>query len=789
MRLPRPLPDLRQRESSTEQELEETTFVVCRASPDSDHAADPDATGRLLYDPTTPRALLDRLSGSNPRSTGAAFTTTFAHAKTALAVGAIGLLALLTVACGSEEASPEPAEERPATQTTDRTDPEPSGSAARNVPTDTATPTNSSQSANAGSTESGGSSTPRQGSTAEPTGAPTTSAASEQSGPAEQPAPTGEQLKQAEVLYLEAELYLLNQRFHRASHSLDQAIAINPNLAEAYTLRGFTHTMLRDHDGAMQDFDKALAMGAENAGRAHAFRSYAHSEMGNYEDALADAETAREMIHHEDQFARADADLAQFTALYRSGDYATIDTYSLQRLPQGSTRDLNQNLAPYGLVKLYEHLDVHRNIDTILEADTHLLLNPDDVNFLRNRYIAHRDLRWHKKALEDLSKITELTEEDRRASLYVQRARIWAQIGDYEAIVQHAADLEPSRDIEAGALLAIAYWNLGDVQKATDSINAFDYSDPTALFYWDENYPPTNANDLNSSYSSDITAHLAIKGALLAVQERLEEGLKYLNIPACNDRIIAAADDVPITWHAGYSSEQPLHIIASQLADPWFNAKRYEHQWAEMSHAKAMWEWCDYPAELATDPEAGMWTTMALPSHVSQPNPPFPTRVSYNSRVSHPNFFDPIVISSDDPDLRLYMAAWAQFGLPYSSAIDMLRDIDQAIELGADNPNTHRIKAETHLAWALRRNPIHRPDSEERQAWTEHHYDQAVDAYATYESLASPLRWEAARYHFARGKVLGRLEMKQEAQSAYQQAFQHGFSEDAVKQALMELNR
>ena len=170
-------------------------------------------------------------------------------------------------------------------------------------------------------------------------------------------------------------------------------------------------------------------------------------------------------------------------------------------------------------------------------------------------------------------------------------------------------------------------------------------------------------------------------------------------------------------------------------------------------------------------------------------NPPFPTRVSYNSRVSHPNFFDPIVISSDDPDLRHYMAAWAQFGLAYSSAIDMLRDVDQAIELGADNPNAHRIKAETHLAWALGWNPIHRPSNEERQAWMEHHYDQAVDAYATYESLASPLRWEAARYHFARGKVLGRLEMKQEAQSAYQQAFQQGFSEEAVKQALMELNR
>ena len=272
---------------------------------------------------------------------------------------AAALISTTTVAaCGSEETVPEPAEERPAAQTTDRTDQGSSGSGTQNVAANAATPTNSRQSANADSAGAGGSTTPPQASRAEPTGAPTTPAASEQSGQAEQPAPTGEQLERAEDLYLEAELYLLNQRFHRAAHSLDQAIAINPNLAEAYTLRGFTRTMLRDHDGAMQDFEKALAMGAENAGRAYAFRSYTHSEMGNYDDALADAETAREMIHHEDQFARADADLAQFTALYRSGDYATIDTYSLQRLPQGSTHELNQNLAPYGLVKLYEHLDV-----------------------------------------------------------------------------------------------------------------------------------------------------------------------------------------------------------------------------------------------------------------------------------------------------------------------------------------------------------------------------------------------------------------------------------------------
>ena len=589
---------------------------------------------------------------------------------------------------------------------------------------------------------------------------------------------------------MEAELYLWNQRFHRAAHTLDEAITINPNLAEAYTLRGFARTMVRDHDGAMQDFETALEMEAQNAGRAYAFRSYSHSEMGNYEDALADAERAREMANYEDQFARADADLAHFTALYRSGDYGSIDTYSLQQLPQGSTRELNENLGPYGLVKLYEHVDLRGNIETLLEADTHLLLNPDDTGFLHKRHNAHRNLRWHAPALQDLSKIIELTGEEHRANLYVLRARTWTQIGDYEAVIENAGSLDPSRDVEAATLLAIAYWNLGDVQKATDAVDAFDYSDPTGLFHWDEDRPPNDANALYPDNSYEVTAHLAVKGALLAAQGQLEEGIKYLNLPACNDKIITAAeDDVPVDWYQGYSGETALHMIATQLANPLLNAKRHDTQWTQMEQAKAMWEWCDYPDEFTADPEAGLWATMVLPAQVNQPNPPFPTRVSYTSSLSHPNFFDPIVIASDNPSLYHYMAAWAQSGLSYSTAVDILRDIDRAIELGDDNPHAHRIKAETHLAWALGRNPVLRPDNEARPAWTEHHYNQAVDAYSTYESLETPARWEAGRYHFARGKVLGRMEQKQEAQSAYQQAFQQGFGEEAVKEALMELNR
>ena len=156
-----------------------------RVGPAPDRAPLPAAEGH-----TSKHALLGWLSnfrlGSAPRGSRV-------RRRALLPLVAAALITATAVAaCGSEETAPEPAEERSATQTTDRTDPEPSESADRNVPTGEATPTNSRQPAKADSAASGGSITPSQGGRAEPTGAPTTPAASGQSGEAEQPAPTGE---------------------------------------------------------------------------------------------------------------------------------------------------------------------------------------------------------------------------------------------------------------------------------------------------------------------------------------------------------------------------------------------------------------------------------------------------------------------------------------------------------------------------------------------------------------------------------------------------------------------
>ncbi len=105
MRLPCPLPDLRSRAASADRELEETRFVVCRAPTGNDFCSP-----TLLSEPANAP---DHPLGSNPRSTGTASTPTVVNVKTTLVMGAIGLLALMVMACGPGDAPSSPEADRP----------------------------------------------------------------------------------------------------------------------------------------------------------------------------------------------------------------------------------------------------------------------------------------------------------------------------------------------------------------------------------------------------------------------------------------------------------------------------------------------------------------------------------------------------------------------------------------------------------------------------------------------------------------------------------------------------
>jgi TolB-like protein len=78
----------------------------------------------------------------------------------------------------------------------------------------------------------------------------------------------------------------------RAIVLADRAIALDPNLAEAFAARGFALFHLGvSSDRAVGDLTRAVAL-RPNSGEVHAFYSSALSDAGRDEDALADAQTA-----------------------------------------------------------------------------------------------------------------------------------------------------------------------------------------------------------------------------------------------------------------------------------------------------------------------------------------------------------------------------------------------------------------------------------------------------------------------------------------------------------------
>jgi tetratricopeptide (TPR) repeat protein len=75
---------------------------------------------------------------------------------------------------------------------------------------------------------------------------------------------------------------------------LSQAIALNPNNADAYRNRGLLHGRKRDYDLALGDFHRALSLNPNDA-RAHALRGLVWERKGESKQAIADFDRAIEL--------------------------------------------------------------------------------------------------------------------------------------------------------------------------------------------------------------------------------------------------------------------------------------------------------------------------------------------------------------------------------------------------------------------------------------------------------------------------------------------------------------
>ena len=77
----------------------------------------------------------------------------------------------------------------------------------------------------------------------------------------------------------------MSGNYQEAIAAYDRAIELNPDLAEAYYVRGAAYNSLGDPNRALQDLDKTIELNREYAG-AYYHRGLAHHKLGNPDRAM-----------------------------------------------------------------------------------------------------------------------------------------------------------------------------------------------------------------------------------------------------------------------------------------------------------------------------------------------------------------------------------------------------------------------------------------------------------------------------------------------------------------------
>ena len=528
-------------------------------------------------------AIAEPSLGITPRTAGAIFTNTVAYARTALAMGAISLLMLIAMACGNEGNQTTPAQ----SELTDQRTPSRTRTLTSLSPEATATVVSSSQpEATVPATQSSAV-------------ADASTTATRRPGDSTEPPPTAvalspELAQEAQAHYEVAEFYLKQSRYHRALQRLDQAIAINPDLAEAYTLRGLAHTVLRDYDSALEDLTTAIDQGADNMGRAYAFRSYAHSELGNFDQAM-DVEKAP--IEQDDLAARQDAKVALFIASYRMGDYGSyaIKSVRYEGLP-------GREPGYYSLGRLYTYAgDVASYLDTIQEIDASLLLQPNDAELHQRRGTAHQRMQWHAKAAEDFTKALELYGNNAPQNLHIALAESYLALGKYEQVVETLSQVDTGTNAASSSLLAYTYLQLGQPKDAKRSIDAIDYGfdAPTlrghsGLESWSQEIR-RNANRVHTRLRNPLGAERRD----IRRQRRLRRRRQVPQHTGVREQIHGwdSRSQLRSQSRPNPATERPHSSTATGMnSDYAVSMIAFHRSQQELS------QWCDYPDEFVADP-------------------------------------------------------------------------------------------------------------------------------------------------------------------------------------------
>jgi len=211
----------------------------------------------------------------------------------------------------------------------------------------------------------------------------------------------------------------------KAIEYLNNAIKLQPDLAEAYSNRGIAYSNLGQQQRAIEDYNEAIRLKPNDA-EAYYNRGNAYRKLGRYQRAIEDYNEA----------IRLKPDLAE--AYYNRGK-----AYSILGQKQRAIEDFNETIR----------------------------LKPHDADAYVNRGVAYADLGQKQRAIKDYNEAIRLKPKD--ALAYNNRGVAYADLGQYQRAIEdfnEAIRLQPVL-AEAYSNRGIAYSNLGQKQRAIEDFN------------------------------------------------------------------------------------------------------------------------------------------------------------------------------------------------------------------------------------------------------------------------------------------------------------------------------
>ena len=240
----------------------------------------------------------------------------------------------------------------------------------------------------------------------------------------------------AEELFNQGGEFLDQEKWDEAIETLTRFIEEYPsyqNVVLAYNYRGIAYREKREYDRAIEDLNKAIELGSNNA-IDYNTRGTVYGEKGEYDRAIEDFDTAIEL---KPDFAKAYSNRGLAYQGKGAYDRAVEDcSKAIELDPNNAAAYNNRGLAYQG------KREYDRTIEDLNKA---IKLDPENAIVYTNRGLAYSGKGEHDRALEDLNKAIELKPDFAKA--YSNRGLAYSGKGEHARAIEDlnkAIELQPA---------------------------------------------------------------------------------------------------------------------------------------------------------------------------------------------------------------------------------------------------------------------------------------------------------------------------------------------------------